>query len=404
MTQVAIAAYFSSSVLYYVRPLPLGHLSNAAFLVAFVSMALTSRGGVIIARRDALFAFGVTLLACASLLAWMVRDDWDFGGLVRTATWLTPASLLVLLSCAGRSIDYRRIGILTGYVGLVINLAFTALFATFNRELGKFEVDLSWVDVSSNELSFHLVVFSSLFLVICMNGRDRASAFLSLMLSMMHLSKAHLGATVVASVVALCRRRVWLLAVSCGVVLIVVRWVVGNSIETDISFGQDFKRVLQPLVAIVVLVSGLIVSGDIGSAADLVTAVGFQRMEVYQDAGGLLAGAWVGHAPQAVESALAGFDPHSNVLYLALREGWVVVGLYLALSVAFLMRIDVGRPPGRIVLAICVYALIRSMFITFDPVKMICVFVFASYAVEASAMSAAFARRRVVSALPHSTA
>jgi hypothetical protein len=340
--QASVSVYFVSSVLYYIRPLPLGHLINGGFLLVFVLLAGVGVRGVVVSRQDAVATSGIAALAVMSAIAWVLRDAWDGSGLFRALTWLTPAALLVLLSRGGGDIDYGRIGRVTGVLGLVVNLAFTLLFARFNQDLGKFEVDLSWTAVSSNELSFHLVVFSALFLFLAGGGSTtRFSGAMTLLLSLVHLSKAHLGAALVAPLVALCRRRPWLLAMMAVVAFLLFRWVAEGDSLSALVTSQDFRRVLEPMVGMVTLVSGLLVNGEIGSAIDVAAAVGLHRLEVYEDAVGLLSGAWVGYPSGTVDLALRGLDPHSNLLYLALREGWLVTGMYLLLAVLFLARIDV---------------------------------------------------------------
>ena len=47
------------------------------------------------------------------MFAWLMRDDWDAGGLIRTVTWLTPAALVVLMA-SDSSISCVRIGKLAG--------------------------------------------------------------------------------------------------------------------------------------------------------------------------------------------------------------------------------------------------------------------------------------------------
>jgi hypothetical protein len=56
---------------------------------------------------------------------------------------------------------------------------------------------------------------------------------------------------------------------------------------------------------------------------------------------------------------------------MALREGWLVTVAYIVLVFVFLRRIPSGNLRGRWVLGALTYVFLRSLFVTFDPVKLL---------------------------------
>lgn len=187
-----------------------------------------------------------------------------------------------------------------------------------------------------------------------------------------------------------------LATVVCG--LVAMRWLALSEAAATLQVPPEFKRVFEPLRDLAVVGSSVLVGGGLASIGDLAGAVGLYRFEVYEAAAALLTKSPFGHSLRVVEGALGGLDPHSNILYLALREGWIVTAGYVAAILYFLSRVPTGTVRERVVFGLLVYVVLRSLFVTFDPVKLLSLALYAacvlrSFAPDALAQSPARARR-----------
>jgi hypothetical protein len=373
--EIAISTYFAASFLQYVKFLPLSHLVNLAFLPVFAYMAMLRKGEIRLAFSDARALAYLSFLAAASLLCWVLRDSWDITELARSLTWLTPAALLLVV-CGNEQLRHERIGFAVAAIGVGVNLGITLMFARFNTELAKFEIPIDWIGISSNELSFHLITFGFLFLLLS-RGQLAAVARLAIAIgSLIHLSKAHLASAAVSPLLAFTRRRVWFVVLMAGVVVAISGWLATPGHLTDFEIPQQVQRVFGPMRDLLSVAAQAMSAGELRDITTVAEAVGLYRFEVYEQALSLLADSSVGLSSMQVDIALRGLDPHSNILYLGLREGWIVAGTYVLLTMVFVRRIPATGALHRWILAALIYAFLRSLFITFDPVKLMAVLVY----------------------------
>lgn len=369
LTAVSVASYFASSVLYYVEAVPLGHLINLAFGLVFgVIVLLADRTARVSGAEFAAIGWAC-LLAITSATGWVVREGWAPDGLARSVTWLTPALMIMAIRASG-TVNMHAVCTAVGLTAIGSNLIFTLGFANFNPDLGKFEVDLGWTGISSNELSFHLIAFGALFFWL---GGSTRVGMIVVGLSLIHLSKAHIGSLVLSPLVSLCRSRIWLtVAILAGVVL-VLRWIAAAAALDEMVIPSGLQRVFGPLLDLT-RVAGEVVGGQwTGQLLDLAGAVGLYRFEVYEAAVALLLESPFGHSAAVVDQVLLGLDPHSNVLYLALREGWLVALGYVGFILACMFLVPWRGRYGKAAVAGLAYILIRTSFLTFDPVRIVAV-------------------------------
>jgi len=381
LTEISVSAYFALSFLYYVNALPAGHLMNITFLGIFSSLVVFQGKGAVVRVRDVPLVALLVSLMLVSVLSWILRDDWDTAGLVRSVTWLTPVMLLILLENSP-PLRHRAICYGVAVVSIVVNAFVTVVFAKLNPGISKFEVDASWTWISSNELSFHLITFGFLFLVLASRRVVGVLAVIVGFTSFIHLSKAHIVGLVVAPIVAVCRRRSWMAFTAVVTAAIFLRWFALSEFSADLVFPEAVARVFDPIRDMLEVAGSLIVAGELMSFALISDSVGLFRFEVYEGAVDLLPNAWVGYSQAVISNALDGLDPHSNIVYLVLREGWGVLVLYLVATVALMRKIPTATTSGRVVLGVLIYVFIRALFLTFDPTKLICLALYAGAALQ----------------------
>src|SRR5690606_14068550 len=129
-------------------------------------------------------------------------------------------------------------------------------------------------------------------------------------------------------------------------------------------------RAFEPLLEAIDIVAALLFTGSWPDFDTAAAAVGGYRFDGYLSAFDLLVAPRPGTPPHAVETALGGPDPHSNLLYLGLREGWLIAIGYVLSLLVFIRCVPVASA-SRLVVACFVYVWMRSFFVTFDPVKIL---------------------------------
>ncbi len=381
LTETSVATYFFFSLLYYINALPAGHIMNVAFLLVFSGLAVLQSGRLMLSVRNARTALLLLLLPVISLSSWILRDDWDGAGLLRSVTWLTPIALLVLLANSP-PLRHSLICLATATISLIVNLLVTAAFTAFNPSIVKFEATVSWTWISSNELSFHLIAFCFLFFVLAGVTWGKLVAVAVGLGSIVHLSKAHLASAIAAPVIGFCRRRLWLIVILSLALVGLLRWMVINDAAPRFEIPPGVERVFGPLQEMIGIAATLAFSEGLPALAAVADSVGLFRFEVYAGAVDLIPRAPFGASQSVVDQALGGLDPHSNVIYLATREGWATLATYLLVTVALVGRIPTRSARERVVIAALIYLFIRTLFLTFDPIKLICVTLYAGFVLQ----------------------
>lgn len=368
--EAALVVYLSAALLYYVRGVPVGHALNVVFLILFGLMPLFGDRRLILGNWHAVVISLCCLTALASMLSAVGRATMAGADFVRSVTWILPAAILVALVQRPRP-DLARVGVLSGMAGLIGNLLLVMVYGKFDEEHVKFDIVTSWIDVSSNELSFHWMVFGAGLLLLA--GRPyRRFAFVAFVLSLGHLSKAHLASSIAAVGLGALRRRILLGAsVALGTVAGLI-YLGQSGLLQDLRFDGPMASVFGRLRDMVVVASQLLWNDDV-DLEFLATAVGGARFEVYSMSWDLVRGSPFGLPVDEVTRQLRGLDPHSNVLYLALRDGWTVAALYLISYLVIARNIAVLGMTGHMILAVVVYSVLRTLFMTYDPVRMLVV-------------------------------
>lgn len=379
IAELAVFSYFSFSFVYYLNFLPLGHVINLAFAGVFAVLVVVSRDNIEVSTREAVILTALALMLLVSVLSWILRDMWDPSGAARSLTWITPITLALLL-LRNRRLNFPRISLWVAWVGLLVNLAITLLFSSFDFELRKFEVNASWTWVSSNELSFHLVVFVALFFILSRKVRGILAGSAVTLLSIAHLSKAHLLALAAGAIAAVSGRRAWVAIGIAALMFFIIRWLFISGVLDSFGVPAGFERVFRPFLDALTVVSDVIFSGVIFEIDALADSIGGYRFEVYVAAFDMVRSAPFGYSQEAVSSGLNGLDPHSNLLYLGLREGWFVLATYMATSWLLIFSVPKQRLAGRLAFAVLVYAFVRGIFLTFDPVKLVALGVYSFFA------------------------
>jgi hypothetical protein len=227
-----------------------------------------------------------------------------------------------------------------------------------------------------------MVAFGFLFLVLASAKTTRRIALLVGLGSLIHLSKAHILAVVIAPIAGMCRRRIWL-AILLGLFVVgIFRWLAFSDSAADLQIPESVARVFDPMRDLVDLVARILFSGDLLNLGVISDSVGLFRFEVYEGAVDLLPSSTVGHSQGVINASLAGLDPHSNIFYLALREGWVTLTAYLVTTLVLIRRLPTRNKRERVVMGVFVYIFVRSLFLTFDPVKLICLALYAAAVLE----------------------
>jgi hypothetical protein len=379
----SIFSYFAISFVYYLNFLPLGHLINVVYSSVFALLAYLDRGRIACSLRETLMLVAIVVLFVVSILSWVLRDAWDIGGAVRTVSWVTPIALMVLLLKV-RSIDHSWICSRVALVGLLVNVVVTVGIADFDAELGKFVVNASWTWVSSNELSFHLVSFGVLFFGLARSAISVGAAWILVIGSMIHLSKAHIVALAGGGVASISGRRFWSTTGVIVVLAIAARWMFAADLIGSMDVPSGFERVFVPFLDAMTLLSSAVSSGSFIQLDALGEAVGVYRFEVYVSAFDMMANGPVGLPQESVTAGLQGLDPHSNLLYLGLREGWFVLAAFLFSTLLVIGSLPVVDMRGRLVFALLVYIFIRGLFLTFDPVKLLTLGIYCFFALSAT--------------------
>lgn len=382
LIEISIAAYFFLSFLYYIDLLPSGHIVNILFLFVFLSFLILRQGHILLPAGEIKIALLLLALPVVSVCSWVLRADWYGSELIRSLSWLTPLVFLLLLVNYPK-VRHDRICLATGFISLVVNLFVTIVFATLNTGLAKFEVNSSWTWISSNELSFHLIGFSVFFFLLA--GRKRASAGAALISlgSMVHLSKAHLASMVLAPIIGFCRRRAWMVFALLLFAFVFLRYLLISDFLESMEIPFGLQRVFVPMRDLVSIFIRLLFSGYFPDLAAMGDSIGVYRFEVYMTAFELIPNLPFGTSADAVVLALNGLDPHSNLSYLALREGWGILSLYLATMAGLILRLPISNLRGRLVTAVLIYIFLRTVFLTFDPIKLICLGLYAFFALAA---------------------
>jgi hypothetical protein len=150
----------------------------------------------------------------------------------------------------------------------------------------------------------------------------------------------------------------------------------------DVPSG--FERVFVPFLDAMTLLSSAVSSGSFIQLDALGEAVGVYRFEVYVSAFDMMANGPVGLPQESVTAGLQGLDPHSNLLYLGLREGWFVLAAFLFSTLLVIGSLPVVDMRGRLVFALLVYIFIRGLFLTFDPVKLLTLGIYCFFALSAT--------------------
>ncbi len=357
------------------------HLINLSFLCIFSVLAFLHCENLKLRVKYTSVVVSLVLLVLISGVSWVFRDDWDISGLARSLTWLTPMALLLGLNTV-KPLRHRVICYVIAGASLITNVFVTVFLAKFNSSIAKFEVTASWTWISSNELSFHMIAFGFLFLVL---ASVKTKGFMALVVgfgSLIHLSKAHIVAVVVAPVVGMCRRRIWLLILIGLLVAGILQWLAFSESAADFQIPESVARAFDPLRDMARLVAKILFSGDLLNFGVISDSVGLFRFELYEGAIDLLPKSSVGHSQRVIDAALRGLDPHSNIVYLVLREGWVTLFAYLVTTLVLIRRMPTRNPRERIVMGVLVYIFLRSLFLTFDPVKLLCIALYASAVLE----------------------
>jgi hypothetical protein len=364
-----IVVYFSATILYYLRAFPLGHLLNLFFLVLFAFLAAAYPANRRVGATIGILVLSAIVLTVTSLISFVMRDQLELSELLRSLTWLTPAALALAVNNR-LPLDHGRICYSIGVVNLFANVLITVILADFNTSIAKFEVAAPWLAISSNELSFHLIAFCFLFLALGRGMGNRVFARGVFLGSFIHLSKAHLVALAALVLTALLRKRIWLaiIVVLAGAVLL--SWLATSQFIATINVPDSVERVFEPVLDAIDIIAALLFTGSSLDLDATAAAVGGHRFEVYQAALDLLLTSPFGNTQDVVETALRGLDPHSNLLYLALREGWLMALGYVLSLFVFIRSVPVASA-SRLVVACFVYVWLRSVFLTFDPVKIL---------------------------------
>lgn len=382
LIEISIAAYFFLSFLYYIDFLPSGHIINIIFLFIFLSFLVLRQGRILLPAGEVKIALLLLALPAVSVCSWVLRADWYASELIRSLSWLTPLAFLLLLVNYPK-VRHDRICLITGFIGLVVNLFVTIVFATLNTGLAKFEVNTSWTWISSNELSFHLIGFSVFFFLLAGGKKARAGAALISVGSMVHLSKAHLASMVLAPIMGFCRKRAWMVFALLLIAFVFLRYLLISDFLESMEIPFGLQRVFVPIRDLMSIFIQLVFSGYFPDLAAMGNSIGVYRFEVYMIALELIPNLPFGTSADAVVLALNGLDPHSNLSYLALREGWGILGMYLAVMAGLIFRLPTSNLQGRLVTAVLIYIVLRTVFLTFDPVKLICLGLYAFFALAA---------------------
>ncbi len=374
--EIALVAYFGTGFLYYLQQIPAGHLINLAFLFVFGLLGAASPGRLVLGRTELLHVVVITGIAIAALLGVVVRGGSLLTDTGRALTWFVPALALLMIAKA----PDLRLGLVCRWIcgiNLACNLVITVLFARFNANLAKFEVQTPWFDLSSNELSYHLVAFGILFALLGSYPRPSRTGWWLALASFGHLSKAHLAAAAVATVAAILRGRMILTSLLLLLAVLLVRWSAPVLEGAELPVPDSLVAVAGRLRDLLLLSVQWLSGGWIATDA-LAEAVGGSRFLVYTAAADLVGQAPFGLSQARVDQFLLGLDPHSNFIYLLLREGWLVGAGYLVVSVLSVWSVPVRSVGQRTLYAVLLYVLIRTLFLTYDPVKVVTLLLFAS--------------------------
>jgi len=374
LKEVAVIAYFGTGFLYYLKDVPIGHIVNLGFLLVFGILCLPVRRPAVLQRIEVAALLVVVFIAVTSLAGALVRGADVMADAGRSLSWLVPA--LAMLALAQE--DQFRFPEVCGWIAglnIVQNVLATLAFARFNPGLAKFEIQTTFLDISSNELSFHLMAFGLLFLLLAQYPRLRASSAALALLSVIHLSKAHLASMGIAILAWFSRGRLVAGLVVLGLVAVLLRLALATGFAEAIVVPDSVVAVFGRLRDML-LVAALLLDGESVGAASIAEAVGGSRFLVYSSAWDALAHTPFGATHAEIDRILLGLDPHSNLLYLALREGvLVVIGYLVACGLAW-WGVQGRAPASNLVIAVLTYIFLRCALLTYDPVKIVTLFLF----------------------------